>query len=263
MGPIGGENRSAPTGPGTTGGTPSGPADPPPADEGDGSEGAVPIDQTARSPISVRTGVEADARRAAELHAGRITEGFLSFLGPSFLTRLYRRICRSPHGFLLVAVADSGSEANGAGEAAGFVAGSTDLGHLYRSFLWHDGLAAALAAAPRLLSGWRRVAETLRHGASTADGTGRGAELLAIAVDAGRQTRGVGTQLVSAFLDQVTAQGGEAAYVVVAADNPGAIRLYERAGFVLQSEFELHAGTTSLLLQWDRPTADSVPGAPG
>jgi ribosomal protein S18 acetylase RimI-like enzyme len=57
--------------------------------------------------------------------------------------------------------------------------------------------------------------------------------------------------LVAAFLDEVVRRGGRAAYVVVASHNQGAIRLYERAGFTRHEEFELHAGSSSLLLQWD------------
>jgi len=108
---------------------------------------------------------------------------------------------------------------------------------------------AGLAAAPRLVRGWRRVLETLRHGSGGA-GTGRGTELLAVAVDPGSAGRGVGTDLVTAFLDQVAASGATEAYVVVGADNTGAIGLYRRAGFAPVEEFELHAGTRSLCMQW-------------
>ena len=48
-----------------------------------------------------------DAAAAAALHAGQIGEGFLTFLGPRFLRRLYRRVARTPGSFLLV-VEDEG-----------------------------------------------------------------------------------------------------------------------------------------------------------
>jgi len=192
--------------------------------------------------VTVRPAGTADAPVAARLHATRITEGFLSFLGPAFLTRLYRRITRSPGSFLLVA--DAG------GTVVGFIAGSADVGGLYRTFLARDGVAAALGCAPRLVRGWRRVLETLRHGSGGA-GAGRGTELLAVAVDPGSSGRGVGTALVAAFLDRARASGATEAYVVVGADNTGAIGLYERAGFTRAEEFELHAGTRSLLLQFE------------
>ncbi len=193
------------------------------------------------SAVTVRPGGEADAVPAARLHADRITQGFLSFLGPGFLARLYRRVVRTPTSFLLVA--DDG------GTVVGFIAGTADLGGLYRTFLLRDGLAAGLAAAPRLLRSWRRVVETLRHGAG-GDGTGRGTELLAVAVDPAHGGRGVGRALVDAFLAEVTGTGAHEAYVVVGADNTGAVGLYTSCGFAADAEFELHPGTRSLVMQW-------------
>jgi ribosomal protein S18 acetylase RimI-like enzyme len=200
--------------------------------------------------IAVRTGAESDATGAASLHADQIAEGFLSFLGPRFLTRLYRRIILSPDAFVLVA--------DDAGRVVGFIAGAGDIGRLYRSFLWHDGVRAGVDAAGRLLRGWRRAIETLRHGSG--QGTGRGVELLAIAVDPANEGNGVGTRLVTQFLSEVGRRGGDSAFVVVAAANQRAIALYERSGFRTEDTFELHAGTTSLLLQWDRPAPGPVDG---
>ena len=203
-----------------------------------GRQGPMPPDGPA---VVVRSGAEADAAAAARLHAGQIGDGFLSFLGPGFLTRLYRRVVRAPGSFLLVA--DDG------GTVVGSIAGSADVGGLYRSFLVHDGLAAGLSAAPRLLRGWRRVLETLGHGTGGGADTGRGTELLAVAVDPDRNGQGIGTGLVAAFLEQVAGSGGTESYVVVGADNRAAIALYARAGFVAGPPFELHAGTSSVLMQ--------------
>jgi len=196
--------------------------------------------------VTVRAGGPGDAAMAARLHATRISDGFLSFLGEAFLTRLYRRVTRTPGSFLLVA--DAG------GAVVGFIAGSADVGALYRGFLVRDGVAAGLSAAPRLVRGWRRVLETLRHG-SGGSGSGRGTELLAVAVHPWHEGRGIGARLVAAFLEQATARGATEAYVVVGASNVGAVGLYARAGFVADREFELHPGTSSLLMQWtaDRP----------
>lgn len=203
-----------------------------------GGHGAIP---GGRQGWTVRPGRAADAPAAARLHGTRIADGFLAFLGPAFLTRLYRRIARTPGSFLLVA--DAG------GTVVGFIAGSTDIGGLYRTFLVRDGVAAGLSAAPLLVRGWRRVLETLRHGGG-GTGTGRGDELLAVAVAPDHEGQGVGTALVAAFLDRVAAGGGTEAYVVVGATNAGAIALYGRSGFVADREFELHAGTRSLVMQW-------------
>jgi len=193
----------------------------------------------------LRIATDDDCPLVASLHAEQIPGGFLALLGPDFLARLYRRIGRDSGSFLLVADVD--------GRVAGFIAGSSDVRALYRAFLVHDGLAAVLGAARRLLGEWRRVIETLRHGAPGATGTGRGTELLAVAVDPAFRGRRIGARLVDAFLAQVRADTGRAAYVVVAADNAPAVGLYRSAGFAEVGDFELHAGTTSLLMQWDDP----------
>jgi ribosomal protein S18 acetylase RimI-like enzyme len=200
-------------------------------------------------PGPTRPGTTADAGAAARLHAEQITQGFLSLLGPRFLERLYRRICLDPSSFVIVL--EEGTT-TGSSPAVGFVAGSTDVPGLYRSFLWRDGVAAALPALGHLVSHWRRVIETLRHGTSSdGSGTGRGAELLAIAVDHRFQGQGRGQTLVGAFLAEVARRHAHAAHVVVGADNRGAVALYERTGFVAVERFELHPGVESLLMQWE------------
>ena len=201
----------------------------------------------------VRVGDDSDAPAASQIHVEQITGGFLSFLGPDFLTRLYRRVCRSSSSFLLVAEDE--------GQVVGFIAGCADVRDLYRSFLLRDGLASAFGALGRLLRGWRRALETLRHGSGDGLGTGRGVELLAIAVDPSHQGRGIGEQLVTAFLRRVAADQAHAAYVVVAVENARAVSLYRRAGFVGRDEFELHAGSASLLMQWDDDASDTAGGA--
>ncbi len=213
------------------------------------------IDGRAAWPPPVRPGRRDDAAAVARLHASAIGEGFLSALGPGFLTRLYRRIIGEPGSFLLVADRDGGSGRH----VAGFVAGSQSVRRLYRSFLVRDGIPAAAGSALRLARSLPRVLETLRHGTGGGDeGSGRGTELLSIAVDPTARGGGLGQALVDGFLDEVTRRGGRAAHVVVGADNQPAVRLYQRAGFVVVRRFELHAGTPSLLLQWEhRPRAGS------
>jgi ribosomal protein S18 acetylase RimI-like enzyme len=194
------------------------------------------------TPVTVRRGETADTPAVAALHASQISEGFLSFVGPRFLTRLYRRIGADPDSFLLVATEQA--------TVVGFVAGSADVGGLYRRFVVRDGVPAAVGSAARLVPKWRQVLETLRHGSSGV-GTGHGVELLAIAVADARHGQGTGRQLVTAFLAEVEARGGHSAYVVVGADNVAAVALYRGAGFATAAEVELHAGTASLVMQWE------------
>jgi len=217
-----------------------------PAGARDEADGAPPREDPSRcwsSELELRTGTRADAAAAASLHAGQITEGFLATLGPRFLARLYRRIALTPESFLFVADAP----AKGA-DPMGFIAGSLDVGGLYKEFLVRDAAFAAIVSAPRLLRAVPRAFETLRHG--TGDNARRGtAELLAVAVSPDWRGRGAGGLLVRRFLDTSKERGAAVAQVVVGAGNEAAISLYRRAGFESVETFELHRGTTSLLMQ--------------
>ncbi len=228
-----------------------------PADGHQAPQGSHGTDPPApgRAP-RIRAGTRADTPAVALLHARQISEGFLSLLGDRFLQLLYRRILLHPASFLLVA--------DDHGDSVGFIAGSTDVAGLYRSFLWRDGAAALIRAAAPLTRGWRRVLETLRHGSPGGDGGPPGAELLSVAVDPSWQGRGAGRLLVASLREEMAARGCGVVTVVVGADNDGAVALYHRTGFVGVERFELHPGIESLLMRWERaaPPAPSE-AAPG
>ena len=211
-------------------------------------------DESPKGPVQVRAGRLEGASFAAQLHATEIADGFLSSLGPRFLRPLYRRITRTQGSFLLIAEAD--------GHPVGFVAGSMDVGQLYRQFFRRDGLLAVASAPWRLLVSWRRVLETLRHGRS--DEAPVGGELLAIAVDPSWRSRHVGLELVRAFVAELETMAAVGAHVVVGADNDAAIALYHRCGFVSARQFQFHSGTTSLLLTkaLDDPASSRPPTSP-
>jgi len=195
--------------------------------------------------VSVRAGAPQDVARVADLHATRIVDGFLSGLGPRFLRRLYRRVLRSPHAFLLVA--DDG------GPIAGFLAGATDLRRFYRSFVVRDGIVAVVVAAPRLLRALPRVIETLRYPAgSDALPT---AEILTVAVAPDATGRGIGRALVDEGTAELRRRDVESAKVVAEVGNTAALRLYEGAGFVRRARITVHRGTDSQVLVWTSPSA--------
>ena len=199
--------------------------------------------------MTVRRARADDAPRLAELHATRMTEGFLSALGPRFLRVLYRRIVASPDAFAFVAVVEEADAADSGGPAiTGFAAAALDVGALYRRFLLRDGVVAGIAAAPRLLRSWRRVLETLRYPGGADDLPE--AEILSVAVDPAAAGRGVGTRLVEAATAELVRRGAPAAKVVTAADNVAALRLYERCGFRAATRISVHEGTASQVLVW-------------
>jgi ribosomal protein S18 acetylase RimI-like enzyme len=132
------------------------------------------------------------------------------------------------------------------GRVAGFLAGSVDVGALYKEFLLRDGAFAVLESAGRLVRSPRRVFETLRHGTSEDQSE---PELLAVAVDPEARGLGGGRMLVEGFLMEIARMGRSTARVVVASGNDRAIALYRRTGFAVVERFELHRGSESLLMR--------------
>jgi ribosomal protein S18 acetylase RimI-like enzyme len=193
--------------------------------------------------VNLRLAGESDAARLAELHATRITDGFLPQLGPAFLTRLYRRIALSHTSFAYVATDDDG-------RILGFAAATTDVGGLYKTFARHDGLVAGLVAAPRLLRSWKRVLETLRYPSSEGAEL-PAAEILAVAVDQAAGGRGIATLVVDAATRRLAELGVDAVKVVTGSDNDVALRLYAGCGFTVQTRVEVHEGVSSEVLVWN------------
>ncbi len=195
--------------------------------------------------ITVRVGTARDAAAAARLHATTITEGFLPKLGVAFLTRLYARIVRDPRSFLLVV--------DGADGLAGMIAGTEDVGALYRAFARRDGWRAAIVAAPRLVRHAPSVVETWRyggggHGGSRDEADLPPAELVAVSVAPRARGQGVGRALVRALDDEFDQRGVGAVKVTVGADNEEATRLYRNAGYRDAAAVEVHRGVRSLVL---------------
>lgn len=58
------------------------------------------------------------------------------------------------------------------------------------------------------------------------------AEILTLAVDPARRRKGLGERLAAAALDAGRVAGAETMFLEVATDNPGAIALYGKLGFV-------------------------------
>jgi len=197
--------------------------------------------------ITVRFATVTDVDAIAALHAARISDGFLVTLGPSFLRRLYRRIVQSSQAFVIVADAPSGPR--GPRRVRGFIACADDTGALYREFLVHDGVAAAVAATRGAARAPRAVFETLRYGLRGGDDS-HGAEVLATAVAADYVRRGIASRLASAAVEEMRRRGATSARVVTAAGNVGAVRAYEHGGFHANGIDEVHRGVPQQLLVW-------------
>jgi GNAT superfamily N-acetyltransferase len=175
------------------------------------------------------------------MHAARITTGFLSSLGLPFLTRLYRRVARSPRAFAFVVEDD--------GDIIAFCAAAEDVRRFYLEFIARDGVVSVLRAAPKLVRAAPRVIETMRYPASGGPALPP-AEILAVVTDKSATARGIGRMLVQRSLRELAWRGCSAAKVVAGADNEPALRLYEGCGFAPHARISVHEGVPSEVLVW-------------
>lgn len=183
---------------------------------------------------------EAIYGQVAALHAAAIDQGFLSELGPRFLTLLYEAIDRSPASILIVDVE--------AGQLRGFVSGGTGLGPVYRHLLKRfPALVWALwpvIFSPRKL---RRIAEVLLHTGKQAPADLPVAELYSIAVSPDFRGRGVAERLYVA-LRAAFAGRGIAEFVIVVGDALApAQAFYRKMGAEPIARVQVHGDAGSVL----------------
>jgi glycosyltransferase involved in cell wall biosynthesis/ribosomal protein S18 acetylase RimI-like enzyme len=194
------------------------------------------------SPVArVRPARPVDAASMARLHREGLPDSFLPRLGDRFVRRLYRALSSDDDAVALVAV-------DGDDEVVGFAAGAVSVSGFYRRFRRRHGIAAGLAAGPRLLR--RDVLRGLRETASYPDRTAAGpdAELLSIAVAADRGSHGVGRALARGVIEGLAGRGAEEVRVVVAASNERANRFYADIGFRPAGQLAVHDGVSSNVL---------------
>ncbi len=157
---------------------------------------------------------------------------FLTFLGKRFLKLYYEGVISEPSGIGILRTNEEG--------LAGFIAGIHNPSGFYRRLLKRDwmrfGLSSATAIArkpgtlPRLLRALARPAETP---------VGNVVELSSVAVMPCHQGRGIGRQLISAFLQEASLRGAEYVYLTTDdLDNSRTKHLYENIGFRLYRKYE-------------------------
>jgi GNAT superfamily N-acetyltransferase len=136
------------------------------------------------------------ARPVADLHRQAIPTGFISSLGPAFVTELYRAIASCPHGFGFVSIRGE--------RVTGFVAGALHVGSLYRYILLRRGYRLMVPLARFLVRPGtiRRILQTLLYPARVSADLPK-PEILSIAVAADERGRGTAVALMDAAVDEL------------------------------------------------------------
>ena len=179
-----------------------------------------------------------DVDQVVKVHLSSFQGFFLTFLGPRFLSLLYRYFVSSAHGVGYVSV-DHGHE------LVGFVCGSTQPSGFFRTFFknqWWRIILAALwplirhpSIGPRLLRAVLYPPQT-----STAQGT---ATLMSIAVLPGRQNKGIGKMLVQEFLGEMQRRGAQRVNLTTDKENNDSVNAFPHClGFQLVRSFATPEG---------------------
>lgn len=185
---------------------------------------------------TILTFAPSHAPAVARLHRQAIRTGFLSRLGPRFLTELYKSIGCSPYSRIFVAF-DRDMQ-----KVIGFAACSLNTAAMYRHILKRRGLLFFFLLLPRAFrpENLRYICETLFYPAAAGPKTGPQAELLSIAVSDDSRGKGVGRELLNA-LESYLREKGVTSYktVTFSADNDSNA-FYKKCGFSFRREIVHH-----------------------
>lgn len=165
-----------------------------------------------------------DLDHVVRVHLAAFPNFFLSFLGPRFLREFYGAVMRD--GIAIVAE-DAG--------ILGFVAGMPEARGFYRKLLRRRFVPVALSLLPAIVKRPATIARVFRRAKQRTSEEHAGVELMSIAVDPARQSRGAGRALVAAFAARV---GGRPLWLVTDSDENDRVKsFYESLGFVKTRTF--------------------------
>jgi len=184
--------------------------------------------------IRVAPLTEKHAARAAQLHIEGIPTGFISSLGPRFVTELYKAIAKSRHAFGFIAEDDSG-------QVLGFIACADDVSKLYREAIFLRGIPLLLPLLKHLLSPStvKHILQTLLYPKKVEEKFPP-AEILSVAVDARARGRGIGGRLMEAALAEIRRRKIPSVKVLVGENLEPANAYYQKWGFKLVGRIPHH-----------------------
>lgn len=173
-----------------------------------------------------------------EAHLESFPGFFLTFLGPAFLREMYSALVEDHHGVCFAALKGK--------QVVGFVAGTSRSSGVYSRLLRRRLIGFILAIIPAVIKRPGIIPRLLRGVSGppgqAGDGTGRG-RLMSIGVLPGEQGKGLGVQLVRAFLDQAWLHGAEEVDLTTDARENQAVNLfYQRLGFIMEGSFTTPEG---------------------
>lgn len=176
------------------------------------------------------------AQAIARLHRQAIRTGFLSRLGPRFLTELYRSIGRSPYSRIFVSVNQDFQK------VIGFAACSLDTAAMYRHILKRRGLHFLFLLLPRAFcpENLRFICETLFYPTAAGPKIDPQAELLSIAVSDDSRGKGVGRDLLNALESYLSENRVMSYKTVTLSSDRDANAFYKKCGFSFRREMVHH-----------------------
>ncbi|MDQ8199785.1 GNAT family N-acetyltransferase [Pelagicoccus enzymogenes] len=186
-------------------------------------------------------------QQCAAIHIEQITGGFLTTLGSSVLTRVYKSIAASQHAFLIVAKQDDTIQ--------GFICGCFDTGKLYRDVIRQNSLAFLAVGLKRVFSTktLRKIWETLTYPKREQPQGIPTEEILNFCVSSKAQRLGIGTMLMQALAQRFLAGGVSAIRIVTGAGQKSANAFYKKIGAAKMHTFEVHQGRESFIYRLELP----------
>ena len=180
-------------------------------------------------------------KQVARLHAEALNQGFLASLGTSFLTLMYQAIDECESSVLLVEGDVSGLN--------GFVAGSENMGTIYRTMLrhWPRLVTSLFPSILNPVKVWR-IFEILLYSRQRNENFGVASfELLSIAVHLNHRGQGVAERLYQGLIDHCRERGTSAFKVIVGESLLPAHRFYRRMGAEVAGAVYVHGDQRSIM----------------
>lgn len=180
-----------------------------------------------------------DSLQIAKIHKQEINQGFLSQLGETFLSKLYKAMILSPDAFIIITKKNN--------KIIGFISGCIDVKKFYKYFLKKHFIQVLIILFPKMfkLSTFKKILETLKYLSKEKKQKLPGAELLTIAVLNEFHGKNIAVKLFEKFLDEMKKRKIKELKVIVGESLPRAIAFYKKIGFKFHLNIAIHQNNLS------------------